>query len=543
VSLERPPFRGGFPVTEVLLARAAHSHYMASPSLEFPVPDTLGPPVLRRWARDWGRVEHVAALGVMAAVYFGAAWFGLHLAVVNASATAVWPAAGIALALVLTLGYRMWPAIFVGAFAANLLTTGAVGVSLGIASGNTLEALTGAFLLRQFAGGRRVFDRAPDIVRFFVLAVIGSTMVSATIGVTALVLGGLARWSEFATLWITWWLGDAGGDIVVAPVLLLWVANPRLRWTRFQLGEALLLLTGLSLAALLVFGGVANPPIARYPLEFICTPFLVWAAYRFGQREAAVALVVLAGIATWGTLRGFGPFWRDTPNESLLLLQAFNGVGALMSLVLAAVVREREQVEDQLRRFAVTDALTGLANYRHLMDVLDTEIQRSHRTGRSFAILFLDLDYLKRINDRHGHVVGSHALVRVAHALKATSRTIDTAARFGGDEFALVLPESDDAAVRHVAARIATELANDGQSPVISCSIGIAVYPRDGGSAEALLASADALLYRMKSSTRSFKTPRSSEVSGPVGPAPRRAHWSGVAFPHVRDEPTRLEDA
>ena len=151
-----------------------------------------------------------------------------------------------------------------------------------------------------------------------------------------------------------------------------------------------------------------------------------------------------------------------------------------------------------MRNLALSDPLTGLANHRQLMHVLDGEIKRSQRTQRPFAVLFLDVDRLKRINDRHGHLVGSRALCRVAEALRASSRMVDTAARFGGDEFALVLPESGAAAARLVAARIAQRLSLDGGSPEVSVSVGLAVYPQDGETIEELLGMADGGLYEAK---------------------------------------------
>lgn len=250
--------------------------------------------------------------------------------------------------------------------------------------------------------------------------------------------------------------------------------------------------------ALAVFDGLIPSPTKNYPLEFICIPLFIWAAFRFGTREAATAILLVSAIATWGTLQGYGPFARASRNESLLLLQAFMGVTAVMTLVLAAEVSERRKGEERLRQLSVTDPLTGLANYRHLATVIETEITRALRTGRPFAILFLDLDNLKVTNDRHGHLAGSRALVRVAEALRLSSRAMDTAARFGGDEFALVLPETAEPAARHVGRRIGERLAADAEPPPVSVSIGVAEYPRDGQTAEALLARADRLLYEVK---------------------------------------------
>src|SRR5258707_7436815 len=144
--------------------------------------------------------------------------------------------------------------------------------------------------------------------------------------------------------------------------------------------------------------------------------------------------------------------------------------------VIAEDVTQQRKLEDRLRRLAASDSLTGLANYRHLVDVLDGEIKRSNRTYRELALLFFDMDGLKRINDRHGHMVGSQALCRLADVLSSCCRDIDTPARFGGDEFAVVLPETNAKKAQQVAQRIRESVANDSNGPKISVSVGIAVY-------------------------------------------------------------------
>jgi diguanylate cyclase (GGDEF)-like protein len=169
--------------------------------------------------------------------------------------------------------------------------------------------------------------------------------------------------------------------------------------------------------------------------------------------------------------------------------------------VITEDVTKQRQLEDHLRQQAARDPLTGLANYRRLVEVLDMEIKRSERTGRAFALLLFDLDGLKQINDRHGHLIGSHALCRVADAL-SFCRDIDTAARYGGDEFAVVLPETGVEAANQVAQRICEGIANDGMEPLLSVSIGVAVYPHDGERIEALLRKADAAMYAMKAKKR-----------------------------------------
>jgi diguanylate cyclase (GGDEF)-like protein len=445
-------------------------------------------------------MKRLIVLAGLAAAYFVTAILGLRLADVNPSATAVWPGTGIALAAFLIMGYGVWPAILAGAFLANVTTAGTIGTSVAIAAGNTLEGLLGAFLVNRFANGRNAIDRVRDIFKFVLLAAGISTTVSSTIGVGALAVAGFVSWPQYGQVWLTWWLGDATGALIVAPALLLWYNTPLPRWHAVRWAEALALFTATMFVALAVFADLKSLGETQYPLQFLLTPFFVWAALRFGSREAATA-ILLASVVAWSTLRGSGPFARGTSDESLLLLQAFMGITSIMILSLAAEVGERQRVEDRLRSLAVSDPLTGLGNYRHLVSVINTEISRAERTTHSFSILFMDLDGLKVINDRDGHLVGSRALVRVADALRFSSRPTDTAARFGGDEFALVLPETSEFVARHVARRVCQRLASDGEPPPITISVGVAEHPRDGKTTESLLRAADRLLYDAKGRT------------------------------------------
>lgn len=449
---------------------------------------------------------------VLATVYFVAGKFGLTMAFVHPSSTAVWPPTGIALAALLIFGYRVWPGIFLGAFLVNLTTAGSAITSLGIAAGNTLEPVLGAYLVSRFANGRKCFESVQDTVKFAILAGAISTTVSATIGVTSLSLGGFARWADFKVIWATWWLGDTVGAAVVAPLLLLWSANAKVRWSWNRLGEFALLIISAMVAGQFVFGPFVLPGLKNVPLEYWCIPFLIWTAVRFGPREAATIVAVLSGIAIRGTFLGLGPFAVGTRNESLLLLQAFMGIIAVMTLTLAVMSEERRQAEERIRNLAVTDALTGLANYGKLIDVLDSEIKRSNRTGRSFAVLLMDLDRLKKINDQHGHLTGSGALRRVADILRVYCRDTDTAARYGGDEFALVISEGGSKEAQQVASRIRERVSQDAGIPPLSISVGAAAYPQDGNTREELLEAADRELYAMKRLSLETSSPGSTSL-------------------------------
>jgi len=286
-------------------------------------------------------------LAPLAIFYFVAGKFGLSLAFVNASASPVWPPTGIAFAAFLVLGSRAWPAILVGAFLVNVTTAGSVVTSIGIAIGNTLEGRLGAELVMLFANGRNVFDRSRDVFKFVLLAALFSTTVSATIGVTSLTLAGYAHWRDYSSIWFTWWLGDAVGALIVGPILVLWCARGGVPWSRARLLEGVGLLAGVITLSALVFGGISGEA-----LTFLCVPPLIWAAFRFGQKGTATAIALLTVLATWGTVRGVGPFAHGPPNESLLLLQAFLGTMAVMSLLIAAVVAERKRDEAALARLA-----------------------------------------------------------------------------------------------------------------------------------------------------------------------------------------------
>jgi len=193
----------------------------------------------------------------------------------------------------------------------------------------------------------------------------------------------------------------------------------------------------------------------------------------------------------------------------------FGGVST--TLISAFNITECKQAEGQAQLLAMTDPLTGLGNYRRMVNVLKAEIERSGRTGRSFAFLLLDLDGLKQINDHYGHLVGSRALCRLGDVLRVCCRAIDTVARHGGDEFSVILPETTVQAAGVVASRIRKELAKDGQQPPLSVSIGVGAYPQDGETIEALLQTADRELYDMKS--RGTGKPSSSVHSRMTSPA------------------------
>ena len=325
-------------------------------------------------------------IGLLTLVYFIAGKFGLMLASLHASASPVWPPAGIALAALLVLGYRAWPAIFVGAFLVNVTTAGNVATSLAVASGNTLEAMCGAWLVNRFAGGTTVFDRPQGVFKFALAAVV-STNISPAFGVTSLALAGFADWANYGAIWLTWWLGDTTSDLLIAPLIILWSIASKRRWNRREAVEVGILLLLLFVLSEAVFGGWLAISARNYPIAFICGAIVIWTAFRFTQRETATGIFILSAIAIWGTLHGFGPFAEETENQSLLALQYWTAVVTITAMALSAGMAERGRAEEALRESeARTDLAANAANLGlWLWNIRDDELWVTKQWRRLFG--------------------------------------------------------------------------------------------------------------------------------------------------------------
>ena len=248
----------------------------------------------------------------IAAVYFAAARLGLSMAFVAEQVSPVWPPTGIALAALLRFGLGAWPGVALGAFVANAMTSAPLGSALGIAAGNTLEAVLAVWLLRRL-GFRPTLERLRDVLGLAVIAAAGSTTVSATVGVASLCLGGVQPWSAFLPLWSVWWIGDAIGDLVVAPVLLVWAFGRPTGGRRGASPRRSPSSPGRS-----PWGSSSSPPRAMtgYPLHYMIFPFVVGAALRFGQVGTTMLTFLVSALAVGSTLVGHGPFAPGTANES-----------------------------------------------------------------------------------------------------------------------------------------------------------------------------------------------------------------------------------
>ena len=313
---------------------------------------------------------------------------------------------------------------------------------------------------------------------------------------------------------VAWWIGRLILAVLVVGALLVEHFIPRSRHPKGEIAGALA-------AAVAVTYGLAAalrhlpPQVSPHPSAFFPSPqqllpgaiFLVslfWYRRRLTVEDSSFDRTMYA--AVWLNVAA-----QFAAAQSARLMDApFVFAQGLMVLsytvALGGALLDNAHLFERVRHMAVSDPLTGLANYRRLLDVLENETERTDRSGRPFAVLLLDLDGLKAINDSYGHLVGSRAICRVADILRIHCRAIDTAARYGGDEFALVLPESQEEEARRVVDRIRLVMANDDEPPRLSASMGIAVYRGDGERIEMLLSEADQQLYAEKAK-RAQRTP------------------------------------
>ena len=338
----------------------------------------LGPMLSRRWL--W-------RVGGPILVYFVVCKLGLMLAIVHPSATAVWPGPGIALAAILLLGYEVWPGIFLGAFAVNLTTACSVVSSLGIAAGSTLEAVIGAYLVIRFANGRSVFRHAEGIFKFVVLACVGATSLSASVGTASLVLTGFNRGVHWQSLWLTWWLGNMAGAILVTPCLLLWSSRTEELRSRQQLASQSIAFISLLLVGAIVFGGFSSIAGQGHPLKFICIPFVVWVAFESRPRETALAVLAFSVLAMGSALHAAGG--TRIPNESLLVIQIFLSVAAMTSLLVSVTVSERNRHRQNLQKAKIELEERVLERTRELEDRIARQ-ERAEQAVRGLTARLLD---------------------------------------------------------------------------------------------------------------------------------------------------------
>jgi signal transduction histidine kinase len=295
-------------------------------------------------------ISYAGGLVAIGVIYFVLAKGGLALASIHPSATPIWPPTGVALAVVLLWGYRTWPAIFTAAVIANATTAGSVATAIAIATGNSLEAVIGAYLINRWSRGCNTFSTPNSVAKFALICVVIATPISASIGLTSLATAGYIERTNFANAWVTWWLGDVAGALVVAPVIVLWASSHYHAFNRNEFLETVGVLATAAAVGIIAFSPLIEQTPNRDPLGFLAILPMLWAALRRGPRDTATVALVLAGITIWGAFTGGGPFTTADLNVSFLLVLMFLISITVPSLLLSADVEVRKKAEESLRR-------------------------------------------------------------------------------------------------------------------------------------------------------------------------------------------------
>jgi integral membrane sensor domain MASE1 len=331
---------------------------------------------------------YLAKIIALAVIYHLAARLGLMMAFFQANTSPVWPPTGIGIAALFILGYKYWPGITLAVLLGSILTGAPVNLAIGMALGNTLEALAAVYCLKKIIGLHQEMDRIRDVMGL-VLVSLACTMIGASIGTLTLMVTGLGEWQNFLPIWTTWWIGDLLGALVVTPVILTWTAFPLARMSRrayIEGGFLLLLTAGITW---FVFSSMPPSGVFHQALIYVIFPFVIWAALRFGQRGATLVVFIISGIAIWGTSQGMGPFSLESKNDSLILLQTFMAVVSLTGLILAAATLERRKAADALRQKA-DDLATLNDSSKTFLDTF--EIASIFQTICRLAVTRLGLD-------------------------------------------------------------------------------------------------------------------------------------------------------
>ena len=561
--------------------------------------------------------------GVLALSYFLCARLGLQLSLVGDSVTLFWPASGIALVGLLVFGMRMWPAVFIGSVMGNL-EAGLV-PALEISCGSTLEAAIGVWLLRRYSGFDLSLGSVRDIFMLLLVAA-GSALFSALNGAFWLAYNGLMPWNDYPDSALYWWMGDALGTILFAPLLLAWLRHKPMPQTPAVRREEIAYFAILLLLSMMAFSKLSGRLFDTQFEPFVLLPVMVWGALRFNMRIVALGSVIVfffsmlgmvwqmgafspvtlqsirevwvynlvlgmtclvltvhnhqrtrasrrlelseanlkhaqsvASVGSWNldiasgkldwtdeTYRIFGVVpgtpmtqegfvaslhpqdhdavfeaWERTLQgepydiEHRILVQGqlrwvreraevqFDAAGRAVSASgTVQDISERKEAEESIRFLAYYDVLTGLPNRTLFHDRIGQALAEAQRDGGSFAVLFLDLDRFKYVNDSMGHIAGDRLLQVVAERLKKLVRETDSISRLGGDEFIILLRNADPDGTAHAAEKILAEVSLpielNGITVITHGSIGISLFPDDGTDIDTLIKHADAAMYHAK---------------------------------------------
>ncbi len=493
--------------------------------------------------------KQLPGIALIGLAYLAGAWLGVTQTITPEGIAILWPPNAILLSAFLLLPRRQWPLVAVVALIAECIADiPAFPLWAAVAFGliNLLETALAATLIRRTVGERFDFDSLRRGGYFLLYAPLLGSALAGVLGATVYTVLGRAD-TGFLTLWRLWWFGDALGLMLLTPlIVVLWRqfprALPRVHWPRLI---ELLVLWGLVLGlGFQIYTSTGQDAFGFHLTPITLLPFGAWAAARFGVRGAAMTVILIAVMVIGFMVRGHHPYTDLAPEHAVWLMQEYLAVVAVLSIGLAILLHEIRKQRDELelrvaertaeletanrrlQEMATTDHLTGIANRRHFHDQATRTLRRRAGGNKPASLAMLDLDHFKRINDTHGHEAGDRVINQVVRIVRDTIRPSDLLGRFGGEEFLLLLPDTDPDSALEIAERIRRKVRNasyDNRGSPIDMTVSIGVAAWDGEqSLETLIRAADSAMYQAKEAGRDQvrSAPASLDAAAAARPCP-----------------------
>lgn len=447
-------------------------------------------------------------IALVAAIYFVTARIGQVFAIPPGNITPIWLPSGLMVAIVIVHGYRLWPGIFLGAFAGNvwayllpdngenLLRVFIAGTANGI--GDVLATAGAVYVFRKSTPDGNPFESFAAFIQFAFCCALTGSFLSAVCGVSGLTLTGFLARDTYLTALFTWWTGDAVGVLLIAS---LWLSfyftenEPSLQHRQHELIAYALIFSGLC-AALLMH---ANwPPAIPSPI-FFTLPVLLWSVLRFGFRVTFASIFVIAALAIYDTSQQLGPFSRQPQLFALIELQLFLILLITSVIAVGIVAADRNRLLLNLQAICNHDLLTGVYSRYYFTRLIEAELERSTRYESSWCLIMIDIDHFKVINDDFGHSIGDQVLQNVTHLISQELREVDSLGRWGGEEFLILMPNTGLSGGYQFAERCRRKIEqhefNLGRTVTISLGV---IQPQAGVSLENILHTVDKIMYQSK---------------------------------------------
>ena len=348
-------------------------------------------------------LKNLALYGLLFILYFVSAWFGLKVHAVNNFATLIWIPTGLSLAYLFLFGVRYWPSVFAGALVANYITGAPLLAAFSIGIGNTLEALFAVYILKHSVKFEPALNRVSDVLGLIVFAGMLSTTISATTGVSSLLITGTIHTSDYGITWLSWWSGDAISNLVIAPLIFVWSTPFKEKFNMVYLAGLLFVMAVIVGVAMIIFGPLGSQLGDGRPITYLIFPPIIFLALRFGQRATVSAVFLLSAIGIWQTNHGQGQFALGDPSINLLFASVYIGVVAIIGLIVAATVSEQklhERKKDEFISVASHELKTPITSLKTLVQTAETLLTRKGDKKTSELLVRAD----KQI-DRLNHLV------------------------------------------------------------------------------------------------------------------------------------------